>query len=174
MNQHFKTILVWIVIFLAFSAVWSVFFNRAGGQAAAIPQSELYKLVEEGQVRKLTLQGDQGGFTVRGKKADGSEFTAYTVKDDGLVKLLRDKGVEFNAEKANDNSVMISLLSGVVPLLLILGVWVFLYRQMQSGGNKAMSFGKSRAKLLTPQGKKITFKDVAGVSEAKQEIEEII
>ena len=174
MNQHFKTILVWIVIFLAFAAVWSVFFNRAGGQAAAIPQSELYKLVEEGQVRKLTLQGDQGGFTVRGKKADGSEFTAYTVKDDGLVKLLRDKGVEFGAEKANDNSVMISLLSGVVPLLLILGVWVFLYRQMQSGGNKAMSFGKSRAKLLTPQGKKITFKDVAGVSEAKQELEEII
>jgi len=173
-NQHFKTILVWIVIFLAFAAVWSVFFNRAGGQAAAIPQSELYKLVEEGQVRKLTLQGDQGGFTVRGKKADGSEFTAYTVKDDGLVKLLRDKGVEFGAEKANDNSVMISLLSGVVPLLLILGVWVFLYRQMQSGGNKAMSFGKSRAKLLTPQGKKITFKDVAGVSEAKQELEEII
>jgi cell division protease FtsH len=100
-------------------------------------------------------------------------FKSYVVKDDDLLKLLRDKGVIVRAEKPRDSSFLALLLTWS-PMLLFLGVWIFFMRQMQSGGNKALSFGKSRAKLTSAQGKKVTFKDVAGVEEAKEELQEII
>ncbi len=174
MNQHMKTILVWVVILLALILVIR-FFSGQPEVRTSLSQSDLYKLVNEGQITQITLKGDQTGYDIVGKKKDGNEFTAYLVKDDQFLNLLREKGVQFNAEKARDNSLIVyNLIGGLVPMLLILGVWVFLWRQMQAGGNKAMSFGKSRAKLLTPQGKKVTFKDVAGCTEAKSELQEII
>jgi cell division protease FtsH len=172
-NQHLKTALVWVFILIALILVIRLFTGPQSSRTV-LTQSELYKLVGEGQITQLTLKGDATGYEIGGKKKDGSDFTAYAVKDEQFLAMLRDKGVPFGAEKSRDNSLVFYNLITLVPMLLFLGVWVFFMRQMQSGGNKALSFGKSRAKLLTAQSKKITFKDVAGCAEAKAELQEII
>ncbi len=173
MNQHLKTILVWVAILIALIFVIRVFTGPQDGRKV-LTQSELYKAVADGQVAQLTLKGDATGYDITGKKKDGPDFSAYVVKDEQFLALLRDKGVPFGAEKARDNSMILGNLLFLLPMLLFLGAWVFFMRQMQSGGAKAMSFGKSRAKLLAPQSKKVTFRDVAGCAEAKAELQEII
>jgi len=172
-NQHLRTILVWVVIVVALITIIT-FFKGGGAARATLSQSELYKAVTDGQVAKLTLKGDATGYEITGQKADGGEFNAYLVKDEKFLELLREKGVPFGAEKSKDNSLFLYQVLGLIPLIAFVGIWFFFMRQMQSGGAKAMSFGKSRAKLLTSQSKKVTFKDVAGCAEAKGELQEII
>jgi cell division protease FtsH len=177
-----KTIVIWLVVIAAVVIGYKI-FDTASAQRQQLDQSEFYAAVEEGEVREVTITGDAVGYEIRGKFTsartigpNGREmkvFTTYVIQDDSLMQTLREKGVLVKAEKPRDSSFLALLLTWS-PMLLFLGVWIFFMRQMQSGGNRALSFGKSRAKLTSAQGRKITFKDVAGVEEAKEELQEII
>jgi cell division protease FtsH len=175
-NQHVKTVLVWVVILLALVVVIQ-FVKGPAQRPKALNLTQLYDAVEAGRVRELTLTPDAVGYEIAGKEQEGDAevpFTAYLVKDEQFITKVREKGVTVNIERPRESSAFLVTLLSWLPMLLLIGVWVFFMRQMQTGGNKALSFGKSRAKLLTPQSKKITFKDVAGCDEAKQELQEII
>ncbi len=181
MNNHLRTILVWLV-FLGVVVIAYQIFATASEQRKDLDTSEFYKLVDAGEIQEVSVSGDAVGYDIQGKfkapqpTTSGQQvpnFRVYTVKDEALMKTLRDKGVVVKAKKPADNSLL-SMIFMWSPILILVVVWIIFMRQMQSGGNKAMSFGKSRAKLTSAQGKKITFKDVAGVEEAKDELQEII
>jgi cell division protease FtsH len=171
-NQHLKTILVWALILVALFAVIRFLSNTRTGEKA-YTQSEFFQDVAAQQIKAVELTPDTVGFEIKGTTKQGQEFSGYIAKDDELFKLLRENSVTATVNKPRDGTFLISLLTWG-PMLLLVGVWVFFMRQMQSGGNKALSFGKSRAKLLTANSKKVTFRDVAGCEEAKQELQEII
>ncbi len=181
MNSHLKTIVIWLVLIAAVVIGYQI-FSTASSQRQPLDQSQFYELVAGNEIQEVTITGDAIGYDIEGKfKAPrtGSmgqtikSFRTYVVKDEELLKALREHGVVVRAEKPRDSSFLALLLTWS-PMLLFLGVWIFFMRQMQSGGNKALSFGKSRAKLTSAQGKKVTFKDVAGIEEAKEELQEII
>jgi cell division protease FtsH len=180
-NSHLKTIVVWLVVIAAVVIGYQV-FSTAGAHRGTLEQSEFYERVAAGDVESVQITGDSIGYEIQGKFKSPrpgpmgqpiKSFKTYVVKEEGLLKLLRDKNVAIEAKKPSDSSFLTILLTWS-PMLLFLGVWIFFMRQMQSGGSKALSFGKSRAKLTSAQGKKVTFKDVAGVEEAKEELGEII
>jgi len=180
-SSHLKTVVIWLVLIAAVVIGYQI-FSTASAQRQPLDQSQFYSAVTNGEIAEVVITGDQIGYDIEGKfknERTGSvgqqvkTFRTYVVKDDTLLAMLRDKGVVVKAEKPRDGS-MLALLLTWSPMLLFLGVWIFFMRQMQSGGNKALSFGKSRAKLTSAQGKRITFKDVAGVEEAKEELQEII
>ena len=181
MNNHLRTILVWLV-FLGVVVIAYQIFATASEQRKDLDTSEFYKLVDAGEIQEVSVSGDAVGYDIQGKfkapqpTATGQQvpnFRVYTVKDEALMKTLREKGVVVKAKKPADNSLL-SMIFMWSPILILVVVWIIFMRQMQSGGNKALSFGKSRAKLTSAQGKKVTFKDVAGVEEAKDELQEII
>ncbi|NOR52521.1 MAG: ATP-dependent zinc metalloprotease FtsH [Candidatus Aminicenantes bacterium] len=167
--KSIKTILFWIAAGIIIIILFSVL--QSGGTALRpVKFSDFLLDVEQNKIGQVTISGNQ----IKGKYSDGTAFK--TVRDpqyDGLVKILRENGVAFDV-KDTSRSPLLSSLFMWFPILIIMGLWVFFMRQMQSGGNKALSFGKSRAKLFSGLQKKITFKDVAGVKEAKEELEEII
>jgi cell division protease FtsH len=157
-------------------------FDTASRHSQQLDQSVFYTAVAEGDVQEVTITGDAIGYEIQGKLATTrpgvtgqpiKNFTTYVVKDEDLLKMLRENGVVIKAEKPRDSGFLTMLLTWS-PMLLFLGVWIFFMRQMQSGGNRALSFGKSKAKLTSTQGRKVTFNDVAGVEEAKEELQEII
>jgi cell division protease FtsH len=125
--------------------------------------------LDKGEISEVTIQGD----SITGKFTNGNIFKTFAPKDDKLVAQFREKGVKITA-KPNEDSPWLTVLISWVPMILLIGVWIFFMRQMQSGGGKAMAFGKSRARLMTDKSKKVTFADVAGIDEAKAELEEII
>jgi len=180
-NSHLKTIVIWLVVIAAVVIGYKI-FDTASGQRQQLDQTGFYEAVSAGEVQEVTITGDGFGYEIRGKLQAArpgpsgqpiKNFTSYVVQDEDLIKTLREKGVLIKVEKPRDNSLLALLLTWS-PMLLFLGVWIFFMRQMQSGGNRALSFGKSRAKLTSTQGRKVTFKDVAGVEEAKEELQEII
>jgi cell division protease FtsH len=179
-NSHLKTIVIWLVVIAAVVIGYQIFSTATGGRQP-LDQTEFYNEVAAGNIREIKITGDQVGYEVEGKfktprqgpAGEIKSFTTYIVQDEELMKTLRESGVAIKAEKPSDGSVLSSLLMWA-PMLLFLGVWIFFMRQMQSGGNRALSFGKSRAKLTSSTGKKVTFADVAGVEEAKEELQEII
>jgi cell division protease FtsH len=180
-SSQLKTILIWLVVFAALVVGYQI-FSTAGGQSQQMDQTEFYDRLKTGEIAEVVITGDQVGYDIVGKfktpqpgPAGGTvkNFKTYVIKEDDLVPRLRDQGVVVKADRPKDGSFLTTILMWS-PMLLFLGVWIFFMRQMQSGGNKALSFGKSRAKLTSAQGKKITFKDVAGVEEAKEELQEII
>jgi cell division protease FtsH len=128
------------------------------------------KNVETSRVESVTMRGS----LVTGRLKDGSEFRTHIVDSPDLIKLLRDKGVRISVKPPDQNPWYMSLLISWFPMVLLIGVWIFFMRQMQGGGAKALSFGKARARLVSEKHNKITFADVAGVEEAKQELCEII
>ena len=171
MNSSVRNLVLWVVVLGLVGLVFAVIKNTK--PTGAHPDfSVLVNDVKAGKVEKITLNSVTGD--VHGKYKNGDEFTStvpHTYND--FTTLLIDKGVAVNVEKdAGGNWV--SLLMNAIPFVLLVGFWVFMMRQMQSGGNKALSFGKSRARLHSSQQKKVTFKDVAGVEEAKEELQEII
>ena len=180
MNSHLKTILIWFVVFAAVVIGYKIFDNAVGSKS--LDQTDFYKLVENGRIAEVTVTGDDLGFEITGKFKEEQQlpngqttkqFSTYVVKNETLMGDLKSQGVKIRVEKPTNNNLL-TMLFMWSPLLLFLAVWIFFMRQMQSGGNRALSFGKSKAKLTSAQGRKVTFKDVAGVEEAKQELTEII
>jgi cell division protease FtsH len=143
-------------------------FKQPDKSRLTVSYSDFLGMVESGSVTEVTIQGDD----ISGKSSQG-EFKTYAPKDPELIKLLRSKGIRMSAKPEEDSSWFQVFLSWV-PMLLLIGVWIFFMRQMQVGGGKALSFGKSRARLMTDAQQKVTFDDVAGIDEAKEELQETI
>ncbi|MGH7854785.1 MAG: ATP-dependent zinc metalloprotease FtsH [Candidatus Binatia bacterium] len=169
MSQSSKHIALWLVLALIILAVFSV-FNKQHGREPEIVFSEFMTAVDRGDVQKVTIQGHN----IQGEYKNGERFRTFAPNDPELVKTLREKKVKIAAKPEEDSPWYMVLLLNWFPMLLLIGVWIFFMRQMQVGGGKAMSFGKSRAKLLTENQHRITFSDVAGVEEAKDDLQEII
>src|ERR1700674_3946574 len=169
MNQVSRNIALWLVVALMFLLLFN-FFSRTQQRSPEIIFSDFLNQVEKGQVSQVTIQGN----VIQGDTSGGEHFKTYAPQDPDLVKTLREKGVKIAARPAEGDPFWLILLEQWFPMLLLVGVWIFFMRQMQIGGGKAMSFGKSRAKLLTENTHKVTFADVAGIDEAKDELEEII
>ena len=171
MNSTVKTVVFWLVIVVSAFLLWQVVKAGSSGQKdAEVNFSKFMTDVDQGNVKEVTITGME----VRGKLADNSGFhTTAPANYPDMIKTLRDKGVNINIKDIS-NGGWPSWLLNLAPLILLAALWFFMIRQMQTGGNKALSFGKSRARLLSMQQKKVTFKDVAGVDEAKEELREII
>jgi cell division protease FtsH len=170
--------MIWVLIFVVIAVLVKVFTNY-GVNADKLTQSDFYTRLEQGEIAEVEITGDAIGYTIEGKYRDRNaegpiDFTTYIMKDEALPRQMRDMGVAVKAQRPKDSPLIYTLITFYAPILLLIGLWVFFMRQMQTGGNKALSFGKSKAKLSSTQGKKVTFKDVAGVDEAKEELQEII
>ena len=171
MNANVRTAVMWLIVVCLFVLGWIVFHKPA--EEAKSPQfSELYRMVVSDQVESATIT--QGTGDITGKTKSGDTFTSVIPPTyDKFTDVMIEHGVKVKVEKDTGN-IWANFLSGLIPIALVVGFWFFMIRQMQSGGNKALSFGKSRARLHSSQQKKVTFKDVAGVEEAKEELQEII
>jgi cell division protease FtsH len=168
-NQLSKNIAFWLVLFVIFLLLFNV-FSRQHGREPEVVFSDFLAAVERGEVKEVTIQGH----SIQGKYQNGERFKSFAPNDPDLVKNLREKKVTIAAKPEDESPWYMVLLVNWFPMLLLIGVWIFFMRQMQVGGGKAMSFGKSRAKLLTENQHRVTFNDVAGVDEAKDELQEII
>jgi len=173
-NSTVKTVLFWLLIGVSALLLWGVVKNARDGQKdKEINVTQFMSDIDANNIHEITVTGME----VRGKYRDQSAFhTTAPVNyfTPELLKNLQSKGVVINFHDANSSSLPLTLLGTWAPLILLGALWFFMIRQMQTGGNKALSFGKSRARLLSMQQKKVTFKDVAGVEEAKEELREII
>src|SRR5436190_409710 len=171
-NNFGKNLALWIVIGLLLVALFNLFqTSSTRGPQSTLAFSDFVSEVNRGQVTDVTIQGNN----INGHFADGRAFSTYAPSDPGLVGRLIDKGVRIAAAPTEDNvPSLFGVLVSWFPMLLLIGVWIFFMRQMQGGGGRAMGFGKSRARLLTEKVGRITFDDVAGIDEAKQELEEIV
>jgi cell division protease FtsH len=173
MNQNYRNMALWAVIGLLLIALFNLFSQpQASGAGRDIPYSQFLTDLDQGRVKSVTISGDQ----IVGTYGDqGNSFSTFSPGDDGLVKRLEAKGVVIAAKPPTDGSTsLFGVLLSWLPMIVILGVWIFFMRQMQGGSRGAMGFGKSKAKLLTETQGKVTFADVAGVDEAKQDLEEIV
>ena len=170
MNQFYKNLALWLVIGIVLIALFNI-FNQPLTSQAEVVFSDFMDQVEQGQVTEVMISGD----SISGKYMDGNSFqTTAPPKDPDLIKSLREKSVRIVVVPPEQTSWYMSILISWFPMIILLGIWIFFMRQMQGGGGKAMSFGKSRARLLNDTKNKTTFKDVAGVDEAKEELHEII
>ncbi len=168
MSPFMKNMALWLVIGLSMILLFNI-FNQTQPVEKELIFSEFIAQVERGEVAEVTLKGSD----IRGRLTDGTLFRTFAPEDPELVPSLRKQGVRIAARPVEQNPWYNVLLSWL-PMLLFIGVWIFFMRQMQGGGAKALSFGKARARLLTEKQNRVTFADVAGVEEAKEELEEII
>ena len=145
-------------------------FKKETKQTGQLSYSEFLNMVEQGEVSQVTIQGDK----IFGNSNQGRIFRTFAPKDLELIKILRNKEIEITAKPDDTSPWYMTILLSWFPMLLLIGVWIFFMRQMQAGGGKALSFGKSRARLATNEKNKVTFDDVAGIEEAKEELQEII
>ncbi|HEU5341256.1 ATP-dependent zinc metalloprotease FtsH [Edaphobacter sp.] len=172
MNSTVRQILIWVFMIACLVFLWQFVVKSTGQQEKNISLTQLLNDSDAGKISDITVNGEE----VTGHYRDDAKNQFHTIipaNYPDLYKSLRDHGVAITVKDTNSNGWLTFLLQ-LAPFALFLGLWFFFLRQMQSGGNKAMSFGKSRARLLSMQQKKITFKDVAGVDEAKEELKEII
>ncbi len=168
-----RNLALWVIVALLLVALFNLFQpsgpnNRAQMQVA---YSDFLNEVNAGQVRDVVIQGR----TVSGQLADGRSFSTFTPEDPAMISRLTEKGVRVVARpEESEVNPLFQILISWFPMLLLIGVWIFFMRQMQGGGGRAMGFGKSKAKLLTEKHGRVTFEDVAGIDEAKAELEEIV
>ncbi len=171
MNSTVKTAIFWLLMLATAILLWKVVQTGGTGRAEDISYSEFRNLVKAGSVASATISDRN---QVTGTLKDGKMVkSVFPLDYDGIIQLLEESGTDIEVE-ASSYPTWLTVLLNASPFILLFGFWIFMMRQMQAGGNKALSFGKSRARLLTSQQKKITFKDVAGVDEAKDELQEII
>ncbi len=169
MNPFYKNLALWLVITLMMIMLYNL-FNQQHLAETDISYSDFLNMVETEQLTEVVIQGQELLVTDR----DRSTFKVYAPQDSNLIDTLRRKGVAIKVKPEAESPWYMSLLVSWFPMIILIGVWIFFMRQMQSGGGKALSFGKSRARLLSDQQAKVTFEDVAGIDEAKEELSEIV
>ena len=172
MSNFGRNLALWVIIALLLVVLFNLFQPGTNHTAATqVAYSDFINEVNGGRVRDVVIQGR----TVSGQLTDGRTFQTYTPEDSTLVQRLTDKGVRVIAKpEDSDVNPLLHYLLSWFPMLLLIGVWVFFMRQMQAGGGRAMGFGKSRARMLTEKQGRVTFDDVAGIDEAKGELQEIV
>ena len=173
MNANFQKLAIWVAVFVLLAALFNLFNSPTQGRRGAeISYSDFLSAVDNGSVAEVTLAGSRIYGTMRD---NATPFTSYAPDDPQLVQRLTAKDVKFKARPSDEDvPSILSVILNWFPMLLLIAVWVFFMRQMQSGSGRAMGFGKSRAKLLTERQGRVTFEDVAGVDEAKSDLEEIV
>ncbi len=172
MNTFYKNLSMWLVIGLSMILLFNM-FNKPQGQMTSLTYSQFVAAVEGQDITQVQISGD----TVSGVMRDGKPFRAvYPANDTEMITILRNSGVDISVKEVAKESWLMTIFVSWFPMLLLIGVWVFFMRQMQMGGGKggALSFGKTRAKLMEQGENKVTFEDVAGIDESKEELEEII
>ncbi|KZK99550.1 ATP-dependent zinc metalloprotease FtsH [Pseudovibrio sp. Ad5] len=171
MNTNFRNFALWVIIGLLLIALFQLFQNPTSrSNTNEIAYSQFINQAEQGDIREVTIQQQQ----ITGKYSNGGTFQTYAPSDAKYVDVLQTKGVLINAKPPSESFSLFGALISWLPMLLILGIWIFVMRQMQGGGGKAMGFGKSKAKLLTEASGRVTFEDVAGIDEAKEDLQEIV
>ncbi|MDX1453744.1 MAG: ATP-dependent metallopeptidase FtsH/Yme1/Tma family protein, partial [Oleiphilaceae bacterium] len=173
MNDLAKTLLMWLLIGMVLLSVFNS-FSPSGKKAQSVTYSEFVKQVEQGNVTSVVMEGER----IRGKTISGQDFEVFSPESDNkaLVGTLLDNNVEIIGKPEEQPSPLFQIFVSWFPMLLLIGVWIYFMRQMQGGGGGrgAMSFGRSKARMLAPDQVKVTFADVAGVEEAKQEVSELV
>ncbi|MBI5440508.1 MAG: ATP-dependent metallopeptidase FtsH/Yme1/Tma family protein, partial [Deltaproteobacteria bacterium] len=169
MRPFFRNLALWLLILLILLLVFQLFPGSEPSRQV-ITYSDFLESVQKGRVSDVTLQGRE----IFGQYTDKTAFKTFSPEDPDLVRALREAGVAIQAKPEKDSPWYMTILISWFPMLLLIGVWIFFMRQMQGGGGKAMSFGKSRARLLSSDDKKVSFADVAGIEEAKEEVGEIV
>ena len=171
MNNLTKNIVLWLVIAMVLMAVFNNFSAKDDRGGQEVDYSTFLDQVRNGRVERVTIDGA----AIYGQRHNGDRFVSYSPGDPELVNDLVNAGVSIKAQKEEGTSLLMTIFISWFPLLLLIGVWIFFMRQMQGGGGRgAMSFGKSRARLLTEDKNRVTFADVAGVDEAKEEVQELV
>jgi len=168
-----RNLALWVIIGLLVFALFNLFQGSSSqrGPQTTLAFSDFLASVESGEVRDVTVKGK----TITGHYRDGRNFGTYSPDDPTLIEKLNNKGVRITAQPSEEGSPTLwGILISWFPMLLLIGVWIFFMRQMQGGSGKAMGFGKSKARMLTETAGRVTFEDVAGVDEAKQEVEEVV
>ncbi len=169
MNPFYKNLSLWIVIVLMTVMLYSLFNQREMGESN-LNYSQFLSMVENDQVSQVVIQGNELIIT----DYKGNRYQIYAPRDPDLIKNLKEKNVTIKSKPPQESPWYLSVLISWFPMIVLIGIWIFFMRQMQSGGGKALSFGKSRARLLSENSEKVTFDDVAGIDEAKEELYEII
>jgi len=164
-----KNIFIWLFIILFGLFIFNIYYKPKKNYENVI-FSDFVESVQTDKITSVTIQGKN----IIGVFKDGKEFKSYSPDDPDLMKLLRTHNVKINAKPDDEGGLWQNILISWFPMLLLIGVWIFFMRQMQAGGGKAMAFGKSKARLITGKENKVTFQDVAGIDEARDELEEII
>jgi cell division protease FtsH len=169
-----KNVITWGIILLVLMSIFNHYGN-VGTTPDELTYSDFLNSVRNGTIAEVTISSSQEGNTIQGRDINGKEFHTFGMPDPRLVDDLVENNVEITAEPPEQRSVILDLLINIIPVLLLVGLWVYFMRQMQGGGGRgAMSFGKSKAKLQGEDQIKVTFADVAGVEEAKEEVEELV
>ncbi|WP_290919426.1 ATP-dependent zinc metalloprotease FtsH [Halodesulfovibrio sp.] len=169
MNQFSRNLILWAVISLLMVVLFNMFSQPQNSQTK-VSYTKFLELVDKGDIAEVSIQGQK----LLAKEHGGTVVNTYAPDDPKLVDRLVGKGIVVNAEPKEDSPWYMTLLVSWFPMLLLIGVWIFFMRQMQGGGGKAMSFGRSRARLISQEQTKVTFADVAGVDEAKEELSEVV
>lgn len=169
MNPFYKNLALWLVITLMMIMLYNL-FNQQNQPETNISYTSFLAMVENEQIAEVVIQGQELIVTDSGR----NRFKIFAPQDPDMIPFLRSKGVAINAKPPTESPWYMSVLISWFPMILLIGVWIFFMRQMQAGGGKAMSFGKSRARLQSDQQEKVTFEDVAGIDEAKEELGEIV
>jgi cell division protease FtsH len=169
LNKFFRNVSFYLLIIIIAISIIDYYSSRTTPKQE-VSYTQFLKQVEDQQVERVTIVEN----TIRGKLKDGQEFSTITPDDPTLINQLREKGVDIKAEQPPQPPWWTTIFSSILPILLLIGVWFFIMQQTQGGGNRVMSFGKSRAKLHGEDKTKVTFSDVAGADEAKQDLEEVV
>jgi len=169
LSSLYKNLVFWAIIAIIMYLLFILFYNKPRPTALEKNYSEFISEVEKNQVREVEVQGRN----LIWRDVDGKRYKTYAPEDPEMIKILREKRVVINAKKESDTSFMQIIITWA-PMIILIGVWIFFMKQMQIGGGKALSFGKSKAKVLTKEHHQVTFENVAGIEEAKDELEEII
>lgn len=169
MNKFFRNVSFYLLIIIIAISIIDYYSSKTTPKQE-VSYTQFLKQVQEQKVERVTIVEN----VIRGKLTDGQEFTSIAPNDPTLINQLRDSGVDIKAEQPPQPPWWTAIFSSILPILLLIGVWFFIMQQTQGGGNRVMSFGKSRAKLQGEEKTKVTFYDVAGADEAKQELEEVV
>jgi cell division protease FtsH len=171
LNQFYKNISLWLVIVLMMVMLYNIFNQQQVGQVE-VGYSDFLAMVEDGRIQNVLIQGQDLSLT----DTNGAKYKSFAPEDGDLISFLRSKEVTIQAKPPSENSWFMSILVSWLPMIVLIGVWIFFMRQMQggAGGGKAMSFGKSKARLIDDKKEKVTFANVQGIDEAKEELAEVV